>query len=597
MRRIVPPAVVLASVIGVSQLLTSRPAHTEPQPAPRADTGCSVLVDQLCNEVFLPPARGALAVDDPLHPVKISLGVEANGFERHETRELELRLAALAKFPPDFVKTLKRLRYEGQLRAFLNYSDISRLSEGERLKFWDLSRETQAKWDHAFTETVFKRMVRLHPEIARIPTRLRSSESEAEENCLSRELRAEISRIIWSDSPEWRRLVALFEEIRMDTISVVRDAGTIQAEEKPDLIAALSQAKVLPPFSSLESLDHPCDPMGNSRYDAATNRIWICPENLTSHDPAWTIAHELGHAIGTMRVSQRIRRESRIGQSMLRMTRQLCSKEPVDCAEWASLKAGFDAGLGTWHEARPWSRKLFSCLKSRLTQVPSMDKLRQLAEDSARWAFDDLAQHSTFLQLAKQETLSPGGDSTRNPAWANPCNLDSPDGTEFPEEPFESGRPAILFFALETRCGQAGTSPKAFERALESTYDLLTRYALAQIRMEGEFSTLPAMNNNDYAEDVEEQASDALASEVLARRLARIPDLRLRRMNFIANVASLCEKPSLQSVYRREGEIENRWVRSESHSIGLKRIRETLRAPLRGILGCEKDFEQRDCPF
>jgi hypothetical protein len=69
-----------------------------------------------------------------------------------------------------------------------------------------------------------------------------------------------------------------------------------------------------------------------------------------------------------------------------------------------------------------------------------------------------------------------------------------------------------------------------------------------------------------------------------------------RRALYLANIAWLCPKPSLQELMPREARIQKQYY-NEPHSDDFLRQKELLPEEIRTVLHCQKDFELQECPL
>jgi hypothetical protein len=118
------------------------------------------------------------------------------------------------------------------------------------------------------------------------------------------------------------------------------------------------------------------------------------------------------------------------------------------------------------------------------------------------------------------------------------------------------------------------------------------------LRIEGEFSNRSLMETEGYSSSPDERFADVIGSYAMAELLSELPFQWDRQNKFLASSSWQCVKPSLSSHFPEESAIEKEYI-FDAHTEGDQRRKELFSEPIRKAIGCEKDFEFRECslPF
>lgn len=97
-----------------------------------------------------------------------------------------------------------------------------------------------------------------------------------------------------------------------------------------------------------------------------------------------------------------------------------------------------------------------------------------------------------------------------------------------------------------------------------------------------------------FSSSPSERFADFIGSRLIAAQLEESASLWDRRMTFLAGNSWQCPGPSLSQAFPKESAVLRRYLLN-AHTDGQDRRKESFSQPLRQVLGCEKDFEWKEC--
>jgi len=558
--------------------------------------GCTPLVEDFCTELHSPERQGNWDLNVGKKVLKIRRGPVSNDFLYSYFRGAELLLKNEKLLPKDLAFELRKTGYIEKLTRYLKAKPLSRFSIEERAEDTHLTGILGSLWHTALQATVLRRMNKRHPGFHQLRTRDRQPSWVIEEKNMYADLRMEANRIRWVNSPEWEVARKQFEDVRTEILGLVSDLKSVSEKARAFHRERLFAVTLMPPGTSETHLHDGCaDDMDNAFYNSHENSVQICAGLLTPSSTLFTIAHELSHALDPYSVSYTDRTRSRLGQTIEKIKSTQCVSKAFPCDSWKSFKSDFPKLVAEIPNFEPDPAEFYRCFQRRELTAP---KPGYIADHVKRWVTDDLeymSKTATFLRLIKKDATLTNGQIYPNPAYLNPCGLDNWSRTT-DEHPVNTTTPLLLYFTAEYSCTPQMPAKERLENAIETAKSLQLVFNERYAEMPGRFSSDSKFVSDGHAEDVVERVADAIGAEAVARVLAKNPDLEARRLLFYSTLSDRCEEPSWKSRYPDEAEVENKYSWG-AHTIGQKRIFETLPASVRKQLQCEKDFELKECAF
>lgn len=599
-----------AIVISVLTACTSAPPPPPPAPEPplkmfstdkfyrgQAMPQCKAMLDTYCNFLNSPGVMGNLEVKHATSSTKVLQGDTANQFSQVYYRYSLAKLKNRVYLPKDFVRVLDRHAYFAKLKAFLDRPPRPEMNLSQRLMSEQSDFELGFIWQAAFNETVVLRMDRKFAEYHKLADNMVPVELQLERRRVRRELVSEISRALWRNSEEWKKVEAEFTRLQQSYLRVIERLDVAE-DVRLDWSKRIQEIKLVLPGAYPEISNEECSTTTvNAYYYTHLNVVTICAGDFNSEDISQTLAHEMAHALGIDRTQYLFEIGSTFGRELTSFRKKICEPKTFTCEDWKAYKAGFRKSLESLNGFKPQLPEFQSCLKRR----PSVKDLSNA--DVERFArtlisdrISDLASSDRFLRITKPTMPMRNGKTQKNPNYMNPCSyyLWSQG-----EEPLDDELTTLMFFTAEYKCGDPSGTPTDRMRAAIETAKQMSESVLRQsLRVEGEFSARSLLETEGFASPPYERFADVVGSYALAERLMLSPDLWDRQNRFLAASSWQCLEPSLASQFPEESSIEKEYI-FDAHTEGDQRRKELFSAPIRQAIGCQKDFEFRECtlPF
>jgi hypothetical protein len=333
----------------------------------------------------------------------------------------------------------------------------------------------------------------------------------------------------------------------------------------------------------------------NAYYYRYLNVITVCAGDFNSEDIIQTLAHEMGHAIGIDRTQYLFENRSEFGAGLRALRGQVCQPKQFSCSAWQSFKESFDQKLDSLKGYQPELPEFQRCLKTRATaNVLDDDAIARIARVAVSDRMSELASGDRFLRITKPRIPLRNGKLQKNPNYLNPCSYYL---WSHGEEPIDDELTTLVFFTAEYRCN-AGESTQRLKDSIEISKDMSRKVIENTLRIEGEFSPNNQLEKEGFSSPPFERFADVLGSYAMAELMRDIPDQWERRNKFLASSSWQCVEPSIASHYPEESNVERQYIFDE-HSEGDERRKEIFTTPIREVIGCQKDFEFKECslPF
>lgn len=552
---------------------------------------CKALLDSYCGYLYSPEASGNLEIKRTFDSIKILQGETANQLSQVFFRYAEAKLKSQRNLPRDFHRALVRNNYFAKLRVLIERKPLVQMSLADRIAIDHLAYELNALWSAALNQTVITRMTVKYPGFHRLSEKSIPTELSLERVRVRRWLLTEVSRSIWKNDENWRRVEATFERLKGSYARLIAslELGKDEATEWQRQIADLQL--ILP--GSLPSIaDEECSSTkANAYYYAHLNAITVCAGDFNSEDILQTLAHEMGHALGIERAQYLFKARSKFGERIARLRQAVCQPNGWSCGEWEQFYKDFPALLESLNGFRPSLTEAQRCLKRRPTsKTLTDDDIDRFATNIVNDRISSLAARDRFLRITKAQIPMPNGGVQNNPNFLNPCSyyLWSQG-----EEPIDDELTTLLFFTASYRCS-AESNGKKLRNGIEVAQQMSTSLLAKSLRIEGEFSARNELESGGFSSPPGERFADLIGSYAMADYLAHLNEVWDRRAKFLAGSSWLCSEPSLASHYPEENSIEKSFV-FDSHAEDEQRRKELMSIPIRNTIQCEKDFEFNEC--
>ena len=556
---------------------------------------CKALLDRYCNYLYSPEVLGNLEVKTAQKTIKVLQGETSNEFSQVFYRYAKAKMQNRRYLPKDFLQALQRRWYFDKTESLLNRKPRGQMTKLERMESDQLEYELQYIWSVALNETVLARINMKYPNFHRLSERLIPIELKLERRRVQRNLISEISRAIWRNDKNWQKVEQGFARLKDSYIHMI-DKLDVPRSVQDDWMKKIKEVKLVLPGSFPAISNDECSATTiNAYYYTYLNVLTICAGDFNSEDIIQTLAHEMGHALGIDRSQYLFQIQSEFGQELASLRGQVCEAKSFSCASWEQYKNKFNSRLKSLANYKPELPEFQKCLKRRQTAKElDDDDVARMAESIVSDRISDLASSDRFLRITKAEMPMINGKTQKNPNYFNPCSYYM--WTQG-EEPIDDELTTLMYFTAEYRCSNKEPSEKMKE-AIEISKNMTTEVIKATLKIEGEFSSREIMETEGFSSPPYERFADVIGSYAMAELLADLPTRLDRQNKFLASSSWQCTQPSLATHFPEESAIEKEYI-FDAHTEGDQRRKELFSTPIRSAIGCDKDFEMKECslPF
>jgi hypothetical protein len=554
---------------------------------------CLEMVKTFCKSLYAPGNEGTMEMMLPGGALNIRRGRTENDFSQVYFEYAETQIRFKDRLPKDFLWELNQQHYFRKLRTYLSHKPRETMSLEERTSVIGLAHEIDALWNASLDETALKRMEKKYHGFSRLQEDLIPEDLRYENRRVHSILISEVAKAVWAEHPNWKQVVAQFQEVKQAYLDIIAEHPDIPAEVKKDWLERINSATLIVPGSDPEVDMLACARTeDNAYYYTRRNYLTVCAGDFNSEQVRHTLAHELGHSLDVSRSLNLFESQSTLGQHLGDLRREGCSLRNFSCSDWTQLKNRFPEYLKELEKFHVQLPSFQSCLKGKKTNGPIPDDyLTRVAREEAEATISGLAERNAFLRVMSPELPMPNGKTHKNLMYFNPCGWYLWDSSA---DLFDGELSSLLFFTSEYRCTEDLAESDRFKGAMDKALDMQSALVLARMKAEGEFSSRPRLNTDNYASSPTERFADAMAGLVFARLLEKEKDLPRRRGLYLANNAWLCQKPSLQQWLPIEAGIQKKFY-VEAHSEDSLRQKELLPEEIRRSLQCDQDFEIEEC--
>ncbi len=580
----------------------SRPKVTKAPPSdilpalstPQGIIGCEKMMDDYCTFLYSPENLGNLQVPHLNESLKVLQGETENDFPQVYYRYAKAKLDNKETLPPDFKRALENYNYFGLLKRSLDRPSRRKMGLPERLEAERLDTTLDSEWAAAISETVFSRLAKTFPGVHQLSDREMPPEYEIEAKKIRRALISEISKALWHNDHNWKKVEDTFLKLKVIFTSMI-DSLDLDESTKSSWKGRIASMKLALPGSVAAISDDECSTTTiNAYYYRYLDVITVCAGDFNSEDILLTLAHEMSHALDVSRTVYLHKIQSALGVAQLDLRNHICQAETeFPCDQWQQFKDNFAERAQNLNVFRYDLPEFNHCLKRKQTnKKPSTEDLSRIAHTITVNRYSKLATNGYFLRIIKKKLPLRSGRLNPNPYYLDPCKYYL---WSHSEEPPEEELSSLVYFTAEYRCSNP-EDPDRFRKAIEVSKAMTEKLLAAVLKLEGEFSSSDLMEREGFSSSPIERFADVLGSFAMSEFLQSAPHITDRRARFLAGSAWQCSEPSLTSKFPDESRVENEYSFTH-HAEGLERRREILSEPMRVTLSCEKDFEFNECPI
>jgi len=562
--------------------------------------GCKDMVDDYCSHLYSPEVSGNLLIPRASRPIQILRGETANQLPQVFVKYSLAKIRNRYKLPTDLQERLNQLSYFEKLVTLIRRTPIGKMSLSDRLYTERLESELDFIWDSAINQTVVIRMSRKFPGYHQISERTMPIEYGLEKRRDRRILISEISRILWNEDANWKRVEDEFRQLKL-TFLTLFDRLEISDEVRKNWRKKILTVELVLPGSFPEIADEECSTTNvNAYYYKNLNLITVCAGDFNSEDIVLTLAHEMSHALGADGDLLTYLSSSNLSQKMVRLRDTVCEtseqhRKKFNCQDWADFKQSLNSDLMEIGAFKPQLPEFNRCLKKGVTtQNLSKTEAARVGNSIATARLSDLASANVFLRIIEKRVPMRSGRLQNNPNFMNPCGyyLWSSKKESLDDELY-----TLVFFTAEYQCSE-GTKNERLKGAIEIAKTLSSQVLTSVIEREGEFSSRPELVSEGFSSPPFERFADVMGAYAVSQYLQKFQDLTERRSKYLASATWLCGEPSLETHFPEESKIEQSY-NLEPHAQRENRKLEMFTEPLRQTLQCHQDFEFNECslPF
>lgn len=552
---------------------------------------CKALLDKYCNYLYSPEALGNLEVKRAQNSTRVLQGETNNEFSQVFYSYAQAKIRNRKYLPKDFRQALDRHEYFDKMEFFLDRRPRIRMNKNQRLASNQLDYELGFIWSVALSETILNRIETKYPGFHQVSERLIPIELQLERRRLRRNLISEVSRAIWRNDKNWEKVELGFARLQKSYLRMLAKLDIPDAVRN-DWSRRISQVKLVLPGAFPAISNEECSTTTvNAYYYTYLNVVTICAGDFNSEDIIQTLAHEMGHALGVDRSQYLFQTHSLFGKDLGHFRGQVCSPKEFSCEAWTEYKAKFGTSIKSLTGYQPELPQFQQCLKRRETSKTLANAdLERIARSIISDRISDLASSDRFIRITKAAIPMINGKTQKNPNYFNPCNYYL--WTQG-EEPIDDELTTLMYFTAEYRCSAKPPLEK-MKDAIETAKNMSVDVLKATLQIEGEFSARSLMETEGYSSPPYERFADVIGSYAMAELLSVLPFQWDRQNKFLASSSWQCVQPSLASHFPDESAIEKEYI-FDAHTEGDQRRKELFSEPIRTAIGCEKDFEFKEC--
>ncbi len=498
-------------------------------------------------------------------------------------------LEVFEKLPRDFKKAAKRLGYRKALKYFISepaYEDMS----FDRFKRASARRRIAEIHETVFTLTLASRLESIQPGYHRNKNHTR------EENILyfnqKRALAVEINKAILVGLPQWKRVEKAFDQAKSELLQWITTVSDISESLRTAWENDLKSVRLVFPgevHTDWRLTD-------NAAYFFRDHVFTVQMLRVFRGVSDFAVLHELAHVLDQDRQLENNYQRSHLKEIDVSLSNHFCSQKiPASCpaAAWQKLQAlkgtsPLDAPvIEDFQVGLPKAR---ACLRE--TTLKPWEELLSVQYEP----FVSLAKYeveSIYRKASLREDLTYYLDPNARSGLGPNADYLRPCGTESCE--CRSGDAEQAIFVMAYLCSDQKLSPEdRFNWAYDENLAINTRIQMEMALKAKDFSGSELLSQMGFSESTSERFADFVASQIWAKRLAKLNDLETRRAVFFAASSAYCDigihEDAAVGLLRAEKKRSG-----EPHSTDALRRREFLIPEIRDALQCDLDFKAKDC--
>lgn len=589
-------ALAASSILAVSAASPALAAHAEAQPKtqtsppemPSEKLKCIEMTNQFCSQLWSPENLGNLDVkiSDSEPPFEIRFGETRNSIPYSRLFFLQALEKTESKFPKDVRRSLKENDYYDFIRRYQKRAAPQDFTMKEfRKEIWNINPID--KLGRVLWQTASERLDTKSPGFLTTPQR---DVSPAQDQASSKELDliySEFLSTVWQDDPKWKKVEILFETIRGLYFEWLEEEPSIPAELKAEFLSDLKALKLVRPGSNLRWARSDCGISDrNAFYTSTDHEITVCAGTFTTGSAFQTISHEIAHSFGIQKRILDHLAASPYGQTLMDLYKRVDSDKHLTCDEWTAFRSKFSKAARATKPYVYLDEKMLSrFLNRRLSAPPSNKELATYADRYAKRVSRSFGRSNFTADFLKNEEILRSGKrvpntrymkATLSRKWASPAYVLDNEWDQF-----------TLFATEAYNCALENKipDPKALEQAIEEAQELMRESWKVLLTVAGKYSYLSEATTEGYAQEIDEDLADAIASSVVARALRKIENKDNRRNFYFAAIAGYCEEPSFEEAYPAEARLLQR-VSNRPHSTMSARRENFFSTEIRAALQC-----------
>lgn len=559
------------------------------QEAPKEN--CEQIVENFCDALWAPEHLGNYDLKLGSTIQKIRLGRTKNDIDHRLYSFFETLRKRRTSLPKDIRQALDRNGFFQTLDRYLKRKPRSKVTLSDLSKE-EWTRNPSSRLEEIMVEVAQIRTEKTYPGFIRLANRETSSELKYQWKINLDLAWSELFVSIWSKDERWLGIKTVFNELRNEYESWIRETPHFTENQKNQFLSSLGKLQLKIPGESPTRANvsdgHYCGlNERNAYYSVSRHEITVCAGNFMDKLALLTLAHEMGHAIGIQRRMLEYFFSTSYGEMLVSLWNRSQKGEHFTCSDWEKYKTDF---IGSVAAIKPYvyedAAHLEKFVRNPIDSMPDDAGFDRTADRLTKSVVRYEVNSSSIEGLLKKEEILPTGvkkpnfkylKPPLNTTWPNPLN--SLDSVYWQFE---------LFFAESYSCQieKKASETVALKNAIEESKALALLSMRMLLEVPGRYSYLQSARDEGFARDIEEDVADSYASTAVARYLSRFEKTEERRALFLSSVSGHCTEPSFLQRYPDEA-LVLRSYSNQPHSVGLDRRKKFLTPEIRAALVCE----------
>lgn len=380
------------------------------------------------------------------------------------------------------------------------------------------------------------------------------------------DIKKEIMDAIYSNDPNWLKIVGIFKEVKRDVLTVI-DNLTLSPETKHVMKEKVSSVKISLPYADTgrEGYIRNCDTyLKNAYYHSLQNTVSVCIGSVNTSNSEGSfygmIAHEIAHSIDPLVFSIDILEQAPISQLLSQLYE---SNASLACADWEKRKNETFVLPSEMYQLPEGIAAIDQCLVDRqsLDELNS-SSLNYVSQRIAESSIDSYASQQIFSYLTTPEIFK-HGDLKNNEFYMDPKLFEESKNEYLEIRYFLPGHfYTTSVFIQEYKCRLAQmdiTEEQAFIEALEETKKLNAIYQYFYFSILGRNSKKLVIFN--LSKPSNEEFADWISYKVVELNLERMPSLESKRNLIFSQIAGYCSQIGLEDIAKHKTLVERNYSR------------------------------------